>query len=241
MAITHTLVSAKADGPDATLVQPSDWNANHTIADIDVSLADTRTATVARPLTVSAETTGVPAADIGTGILVRAESADEAPSNFGALDFRASDVTAGSEDTYFEILLRVAGAALAASYRFVSTTAFRAIFTHSNTADRTYSLPNVGGGVLIHRTATTDHVQSGNDDPGVTGADTTFHGSGNVAVTFATAFTSAPLVFTGIGTNAVGGHLSGGNTRATTGFNLRSFTNGGADTPVDISWMAIGT
>jgi hypothetical protein len=31
MAIKHTLVSGKADGGDATLVQPSNWNANHTI------------------------------------------------------------------------------------------------------------------------------------------------------------------------------------------------------------------
>jgi hypothetical protein len=31
ISVTHTLVSAKADGADATLVQPSDWNAAHTI------------------------------------------------------------------------------------------------------------------------------------------------------------------------------------------------------------------
>ena len=31
MPITHTKVSGKTDGGDATLVQPSDWNANHTI------------------------------------------------------------------------------------------------------------------------------------------------------------------------------------------------------------------
>lgn len=31
MAIKHALVSAKTDGGDATLVQPSNWNANHTI------------------------------------------------------------------------------------------------------------------------------------------------------------------------------------------------------------------
>jgi hypothetical protein len=31
MTITHTKVSGKSDGVDATLVQPSDWNAGHTI------------------------------------------------------------------------------------------------------------------------------------------------------------------------------------------------------------------
>src|ERR1700676_321872 len=30
--ITHTFVSAKADGADATQVRPSNWNATHTIA-----------------------------------------------------------------------------------------------------------------------------------------------------------------------------------------------------------------
>jgi len=31
MAITHSMVNGKADGADATIVRPSDWNANHTI------------------------------------------------------------------------------------------------------------------------------------------------------------------------------------------------------------------
>jgi hypothetical protein len=31
LTITHSFVSAKADGPDNTLVKPSDWNANHTL------------------------------------------------------------------------------------------------------------------------------------------------------------------------------------------------------------------
>lgn len=31
LSITHPFTSAKADGTDATLVQPSNWNANHTI------------------------------------------------------------------------------------------------------------------------------------------------------------------------------------------------------------------
>ena len=30
-AVTHSFVSAKADGADATLVRPSNWNANHTV------------------------------------------------------------------------------------------------------------------------------------------------------------------------------------------------------------------
>jgi hypothetical protein len=33
MTITHTFQSAKSDGADTTVVQPSDWNAAHTIAE----------------------------------------------------------------------------------------------------------------------------------------------------------------------------------------------------------------
>lgn len=31
LTVTHAFVSAKSDSPDATLVRPSNWNANHTI------------------------------------------------------------------------------------------------------------------------------------------------------------------------------------------------------------------
>ncbi len=103
---------------------------------------DSRTNTVNNALTVTATTSGTPAAGIGTGILIRAESGDEAPSNFGSIEFAASDVTAGSEDTYFQVLTRRAGAALAAAFRFISTSAFKYIFTGAPTADRTITLPD---------------------------------------------------------------------------------------------------
>jgi hypothetical protein len=48
MAITHAKVSAKADGGDATLVRPSDWNASHSgINDHDHSAATTQGGAVA--------------------------------------------------------------------------------------------------------------------------------------------------------------------------------------------------
>lgn len=106
---------------------------------------DSRTTTVATPLTVAAETSGTPAAGIGTGILFTAESQDEAPSNVGQAQFAFSDVTTASEDSYFQVMLRVAGAALSAAYKWMATTAFQAIFTHANSADRTYTLPNFDG------------------------------------------------------------------------------------------------
>jgi len=117
---------------------------NLTITDGQTTLADpgSHTNTVVTPLIVESTTSGTPAANIGTGILFKSESQDENPSNVGQAEFAFSDISTGSEDSYFQILLRVAGAALTACYRFVATGAFRGIFTHANTADRTYTLPN---------------------------------------------------------------------------------------------------
>lgn len=115
-------------------------------------IEDARTNSVVRLLSLIGTTSGAPAAGIGAGMLFRAESADENPSDFGALDFVASDVGAGTEDTYASLLLRVAGGALDEKYRFQSTagSGFTAIFTHAATADRTYTLPDasvtLGGG-----------------------------------------------------------------------------------------------
>ena len=122
-----------------------------TVTDGATSLADadSRTNTVATPLTITATTSGTPAAGIGTGILYRAESQDESPSDFGQTEFAASDVNSGTEDTYFQVLLRVAGAALTACYRFAATGAFKAIFTHANTADRSYAFPDVTDNVVL--------------------------------------------------------------------------------------------
>ena len=108
-----------------------------------IAKEDSRTTTVATPLTVRATTSGTPAAGIGTGVLFQAESQDESPSDIGQVEFALSDRTSGSEDSYFRILLRAAGAALSSAYKFVKTTAYQAIFTHSNTADRTYTLPDI--------------------------------------------------------------------------------------------------
>lgn len=39
MSITHTFVNPKADGGDATITRPSDWNAAHTIANDAIAYA----------------------------------------------------------------------------------------------------------------------------------------------------------------------------------------------------------
>lgn len=117
-------------------------------ATLTLSFTDSRTATSVAPVIVSAVTSGTPAAGIGVGLKFDAESADESPSSFGQIEFIASDVGAGTEDTYFQVLTRVAGAILTAVYRWVATTAFKAIFTHANSADRTYTLPDRDGVVV---------------------------------------------------------------------------------------------
>jgi len=125
--------------------------ANHpTItADTTITVSDARTNTVDVPLTITSTTSNTPAAGIGTGILLRAESADENPSDFGRIEAAASDVGAGTEDTYFQLLTRVAGATLTATYRFIATAVNKAIFTHANTADRTYTFPDATGNVPV--------------------------------------------------------------------------------------------
>lgn len=111
---------------------------------IHVSPEDSRTATVDIAAELRSTTSGTPAADIGTGLLFSTESADENPSEVGRLDFAFSDITAASEDSYADLLLRVAGSALETKYRFASTAGagFQGTFTHAASADRTWTLPD---------------------------------------------------------------------------------------------------
>lgn len=107
-----------------------------------IATQDSRTNSSDVALTVRSTTSGTPAAGIGTDILVQAESADESPSDAVQFGGAFSDVSAGSEDSYFRVLLRVAGAALTECWRFAAAAAFKGILTHTNTADRTYTFPN---------------------------------------------------------------------------------------------------
>ena len=112
---------------------------------IHVSPEDARTATVDVAAELRSTTSGTPAADIGTGLLFSAESADENPSEVGQLNFAFSDITAASEDSYADVLLRTAGAALGARYRLQSTGAFLYTITGAPTADRTITFPDATG------------------------------------------------------------------------------------------------
>lgn len=119
-------------------------NGQTTLAD-----PDARTNTVASPLIIGAETSGTPAAGIGTQILLKAESADEVPSNLVAIGGTFEDVTAGSEDSSVIFQTRAAGAALSPAYYFRKTNTASAIFTHAFSSDRTFTLPNLGNTTLV--------------------------------------------------------------------------------------------
>ncbi|MDE2099299.1 MAG: hypothetical protein KGL39_18745 [Patescibacteria group bacterium] len=118
---------------------PDGFNTNEKIT---FTGTDARTNTISEPFEIISRTTGTPAAGIGTSIRLRAQSADEVPSNFGDLQMGSTVVTAGAEQTFFQVALRVAGAALASVYRWIALSVNLAIFSHANTANRTYTLPD---------------------------------------------------------------------------------------------------
>ena len=108
---------------------------------------DARTTTVDVMHEYRSTTSGAPAAGIGTGVLYSAESADENPSELGRLDWIFTDITAASEDSVLDVLLRVAGAAVAAVYRLEATAGNRLTITHAITAARTLTVPDLTGSV----------------------------------------------------------------------------------------------
>lgn len=86
MGITHTFVSAKADGGDATLVRPSNWNAVHTIDDVvrvvdrDVILTDV----VASVAETTVYSFNVPANTLGTNKAIKMELIGDYLNSSGA-------------------------------------------------------------------------------------------------------------------------------------------------------------
>lgn len=144
----ETIAGQKTLSDDLTVNGQVTVEALNASGQVTVSVQDSRTNTVATPLIVDAPTSGTPAANIGIGILFKTQSADEAPSDAMKLSAVNSDVGTGSEDTFFQIMLRTAGQALGIAYEFYRTSQFVALFTHANTANRVYTLPDASGTVL---------------------------------------------------------------------------------------------
>ena len=225
---------------------------------------DSRTDSVDVAGEIRSTTSGSPAAGIGTGLLFSAESADENPSNAGELDFVFTDVGAATEDSVLDILLRTAGAALGARYRFQATGAFRALLTHALTADRTITFPDEAGtlltgaghdvaaavhglpasvNVLGNRAAAGEFIQRGS--LAVTSDSTdrsVFTNTNPGAITFAVAFSATPLVMLGTdytGTDAFQAAAVRGI--STTGMTLSVLSVGGANTALRAAYIALGT
>lgn len=128
--------------PSSRMTIDQDGNVSISNGTLAVTDEDARTDTVDDIVTLTSTTTGTPAANIGTGVLFKAESADENPSDFGRTSFIASTVTAGAEDTYFSIQTRAAGAALSDAYKMEVTGVGNYIFTGAPSAERTVTLPD---------------------------------------------------------------------------------------------------
>lgn len=106
-----------------------------------VATQDSRTNTVDVALTVRSTTSGTPAAGIGTGIGLEAKVAAGTTTEAVRLNAVFSDVGA-SFASFFQVMLRTAGQAIGIAYEFYRTTQFTALFTHANTANRVYTLPD---------------------------------------------------------------------------------------------------
>lgn len=126
---------------DGRVVALSELNLD-SFSDKILSSDDTSTGGITNTLTVRHTTTGTPGAGIGSRITFQAESADESPSDLGALEQTFDDITAGSEDSTFWVLLRTAGAAIGRRFGFRSTGAFQTLFAAAPSADRTLTIPD---------------------------------------------------------------------------------------------------
>lgn len=161
-----------------------------------VSLEDSRTNTIVDPFSITATTSGSPAAGIGTGLIFAAESADESPSTFGRVAFEASDVGSGTEDTFFSVWLRVAGAAIARAFSFKKAGAGNYVITGTPASTRTITLPDAD--ITIAAALTTGaafSTSTGAVAHTSTGGSSTFAGTltGNRTYTFPDADYTIPV------------------------------------------------
>lgn len=116
--------------------------------------SDARTNSTAIAATFTVLTTSTPAANIGTAILLQAESQDETPSNLATIGSNFTVVTAGGEYSSINFATRVSGAALATTFTLHcgGSTPQQAFIQHAITAQRTYTLPDFSGTFLLSGT-----------------------------------------------------------------------------------------
>ena len=118
-SVTHSFVSTKADGADATIVRPSNWNDVHTLSDVAPLASPTFTGTVTFPDGSTWTVTG-PAIISPTSIAVGVDTTDVTPLlitqtwNNGATFFNGVQIaitdTASANGSYaFQVLGTSAG------------------------------------------------------------------------------------------------------------------------------------
>lgn len=119
MAVTHAFTSAKADGGDTTLVQPSNWNANHTITSVPASgVISTTDATAASSKTVgSIVAAGGIAASGALWCDTIVSAGTGTPATFSNAEFITYDTYAG----LLQVVAQNLSANAAASTDFVAT------------------------------------------------------------------------------------------------------------------------
>ena len=230
---------------------------------------DARTNTIDIMHIFESTTYGVPAAGIGIGIQFNAESADENPCPFGRIDFAASDVGAGTEDTYMDILLRVAGVALETKWRFQSTaaTGFQGTLTHAVTADQSWAFPDETGTVqlkviadaapatpvantiykesIVHGWVQTSGAGAWTIDADLNVSSITDNGVGDFTINWARAFASANYaVIAGLITGSdfhIGETTTTPKTASLVRFTISNGAAGATDPSKGVSVIAIGS
>ena len=119
-----------------------------------LSTEDAVTNAIVTMLTLRHTSTGTPAANLGTRLLLQSESAGENPGDLIALEGVWDDVSDGSEDSTAWLLSRRGGTALARAFGFRELGGFPALLQATLTAARTLTLPDATD-TLLGR-ATTD-------------------------------------------------------------------------------------
>ena len=195
------------------------------------------TDSVLNVLSLIATTSGTPAAGIGTGLVLRAESADENPSDVAGVQGVFTDIGAGTEDSDVVITARTGGAALAEIGRLASDGGFRpgATAPSAPVANYLYRDSIIKAWAFVENSAGTPSI---GDDVNV--ASLTDNGVGDVTVTYATAMASVTYAAAAMVMETGGGPFARATAVATGSIRLAAITHDSSAVDVDFSVIVTG-
>ena len=154
--ITHTFVSAIADGADATVVQPSDWNADHTITDL--TLAENIPIKLDAALSADGKYSGISEAGTSAAALAFGEVCYRVTAT-GKWALAKADVAATSANQLGMCVLAAAGADAATEMLLFGKARADALFDTFTVGAPVYlSAATAGKTVTAAPTGTTDFV-----------------------------------------------------------------------------------